>query len=733
VTRLVAVGRLPSPPPEPARGLALASALALAAAPLSVLYGVTGALGGTAWLLGAAGAALSGATALALAPVSDRTGTGTLAGLVAAGTVGYLLRARLPAAPPEQVAADAVEHLTGHSVLYLRQADLWAVSLAPAVAFACWYFALRGRYGAAALSGVVPLYGLVLTGDAGTTAAAAGMAATFCLLGFGALAGTTAPLDRLLDVGLVAGAAFLLPRYVRVVAGTGDGDGGARPNLEESLVAAGDHLTAPPRVALSPAVRFRVDADAPAYWTAAVYDRYAGDGWERPAETRSYAAVSPMAPPPGEATTLRQRVTVETPLSVVAAAWKPLLVDRTTADRAAVGPLGDLRTTGRLEAGTEYAVVSRVPQRDPAELRAAGTDYPASVRRRYLDVEVPERVARRAREAASGAETPYDAAVAVASWLRSRKGYSLDAPTYGRDPVDAFLFAREDGYCVHFASAMAVMLRTLDVPARFVVGYTPGETVDGEYVVRGLDAHAWTEVYFPGVGWVPFDPTPAGPREEREREALVAAGEAPAGRVRTAEPTTTPTPPRTTTTAPGPDAGTETNRTAAGDPSASPTPDLTPVGALGPDRRGGESANRSFLPGTETDTASALAARASEGDRVAAVVAVVTLVLGASRLGVVEWLLRAVGMRYQRRGDSPGEDVERAFRRLEQRLERRHRPRRPGETHRQYLDALGSGADARVRRVFALYERCRYGGEVTRAEADEAVALVDEVVRGGRE
>jgi hypothetical protein len=78
-------------------------------------------------------------------------------------------------------------------------------------------------------------------------------------------------------------------------------------------------------------------------------------------------------------------------------------------------------------------------------------------------------------------------------------------------------------------------------------------------------------------------------------------------------------------------------------------------------------------------------------------------------------------------------DVERAFRRLEQRLERRHRPRRPGETHRQYLDALGSGADARVRRVFALYERCRYGGEVTRAEADEAVALVDEVVRGGRE
>jgi hypothetical protein len=113
---------------------------------------------------------------------------------------------------------------------------------------------------------------------------------------------------------------------------------------------------------------------------------------------------------------------------------------------------------------------------------------------------------------AGPAPTPYDKARAIENFLRSRYGYTLNlVGKPGDDPLAHFLFVTRAGHCEYFASAMTILLRTLDIPAREVNGFLPGEYNDlaGDYIVRGSDAHSWVEVFFPGSGWVTFDPTPA--------------------------------------------------------------------------------------------------------------------------------------------------------------------------------------------------------------------------------
>ena len=82
----------------------------------------------------------------------------------------------------------------------------------------------------------------------------------------------------------------------------------------------------------------------------------------------------------------------------------------------------------------------------------------------------------------------------------------------GADAVEDFLFTQQKGFCLHFASAMTVMLRSVGVPARLAVGYIPGDpgAEPGTYILRDKYYHAWTQVYFPGYGWIDFEPTPSG-------------------------------------------------------------------------------------------------------------------------------------------------------------------------------------------------------------------------------
>jgi protein-glutamine gamma-glutamyltransferase len=165
-----------------------------------------------------------------------------------------------------------------------------------------------------------------------------------------------------------------------------------------------------------------------------------------------------------------------------------------------------------------YTGFSRLPKLDAGKLRSAGNAYPAEIRAEYLQLppELDARIPDLARQMTARANNPYDEARAVEGFLRSRFGYTLNlAGKPGNDPLANFLFVTRAGHCEYFASAMTVLLRTLDIPAREVNGFLPGEYNDlgGDYIVRASDAHSWVEVYFPGSGWVTFDPTPAAPEK----------------------------------------------------------------------------------------------------------------------------------------------------------------------------------------------------------------------------
>jgi protein-glutamine gamma-glutamyltransferase len=127
--------------------------------------------------------------------------------------------------------------------------------------------------------------------------------------------------------------------------------------------------------------------------------------------------------------------------------------------------------------------------------------------------ELDPRIPRLAAQIAGSAPNNFDKAAALENYLRTRFGYTLQLPqTAVRDPLANFLFERKRGHCEYFASAMAVMLRTLGIPSRVVNGFRTDEFNDltGNYAVRAKDAHSWVEAYFPGYGWQTFDPTPGG-------------------------------------------------------------------------------------------------------------------------------------------------------------------------------------------------------------------------------
>jgi transglutaminase-like putative cysteine protease len=163
---------------------------------------------------------------------------------------------------------------------------------------------------------------------------------------------------------------------------------------------------------------------------------------------------------------------------------------------------------------SRYEAWSNIARPDASELRAASGTYPKAVMQNYLYVPpLDPRIERLAREVAASAANNYDKATAIESYLLTHFSYTLQlSRTPPRDPLAEFLFVRKQGHCEYFASSMAVMLRYLGIPARVVNGFRGGEfnDVTSEYVLRASDAHSWVEAYFPGQGWVSFDPTPGG-------------------------------------------------------------------------------------------------------------------------------------------------------------------------------------------------------------------------------
>lgn len=177
-----------------------------------------------------------------------------------------------------------------------------------------------------------------------------------------------------------------------------------------------------------------------------------------------------------------------------------------------------------LASGQSYKVASLESEALSNDLRAAGVDYPKRITDRYL--QLPESVTPRTRQLAqdltAGAQTPYDAGKAIETWLRANIVYREDIgfPPEGADVVDYVLFQSREGYCEYYASAFVVMMRSLGIPTRMTTGYFPAErdAEAGGFLYRENNAHAWPEVYFPGEGWVQYEPT--ANRQEITREPV---------------------------------------------------------------------------------------------------------------------------------------------------------------------------------------------------------------------
>ena len=169
-----------------------------------------------------------------------------------------------------------------------------------------------------------------------------------------------------------------------------------------------------------------------------------------------------------------------------------------------------------------YATLGSVSTATPVQLRNAsrtddeqGIVYPHWIGDRYLQLppDFPQPVRDVAQDLAEGHDNTYDVAMSIQSYLHKLKyGEQVIPPPPNVDAVEWFLTTQRVGFCNYFASAMITMLRSLDIPARLVVGFAPGQWDEGRntWIVRTKDYHAWPEVYFPEYGWVEFEPTPPG-------------------------------------------------------------------------------------------------------------------------------------------------------------------------------------------------------------------------------
>jgi len=255
------------------------------------------------------------------------------------------------------------------------------------------------------------------------------------------------------------------------------------------------------------------------YWRSITYDSYTGRGWATSrTEQSEYEAGEPaIANNSPTRRVLRQDVQiVNSQAGLLYAAGDVVVTDH---DYSIDWRSPNDAFAGIIDSPT-YRVASLIPAVTENELRAASTDYPEWVQRRFLRLPdtVPERVLALARDLTATAPTPYDRAKAIETYLRSYT-YNLDLPEppLNQDIVDYFLFDLKQGYCDYYATSMVVLARAAGLPARMAIGYASGayDTENTQYIVTEADAHSWVEVYFPEYGWIEFEPTAAQPLTDR--------------------------------------------------------------------------------------------------------------------------------------------------------------------------------------------------------------------------
>ena len=284
------------------------------------------------------------------------------------------------------------------------------------------------------------------------------------------------------------------------------------------------------------------------YWRATTLDQFDSDRWlENPIPlstglARGRLPDDPLLPAnarnPG--TWVRQDVEVIALQDAhIVAAAQPVRLEATNLGTVFRLSGGLVSVQGGLRRGKSYTVYSYAPRPGAAELAALEADYPDALDRfldvgrtrvepfgtpgrdeavdalfaddRYLALWPYEAMWRQARRLRADARTPYGAVVAIETWLRRTGGFTYDESppaTGGVPPLAHFVAEGRRGYCQQFAGSMALMLRLLGIPARVAAGFTSGTYEDGGWTVTDHNAHAWVEAWFPGYGWLAFDPTP---------------------------------------------------------------------------------------------------------------------------------------------------------------------------------------------------------------------------------
>ncbi|MDX2243637.1 MAG: DUF3488 and DUF4129 domain-containing transglutaminase family protein [Leptolyngbyaceae cyanobacterium bins.302] len=325
------------------------------------------------------------------------------------------------------------------------------------------------------------------------------------------------------------------PGYVRqgnLAGGTGTGSGqgqqtGPGEMDEDYYYGFGSRINQNLRGMMKPKVVMRVRSQAKSFWRVMAFDRYLGQGWEMSRNDKTETIKRPFwsyqfyLPVPVTLTQRKEVVQTYTIVSdlpnVIPAMVHPREVYFPTPE-IALDLEGGLRSPVGLPEGLTYTIVSQVPIRDRTRLRQASTQYHPVTRQLFLEVPAAIRAKVRSQTEAllATSETPisspYEKALFLAQALKQRYSIQPEMPYLNpkEDIVEAFLFKYKGGYPDHFATALTIMLRSIGIPARLVVGFAPGEfnPFTGLYEVRNTDAHAMTEVYFPKFGWFAFDPIP---------------------------------------------------------------------------------------------------------------------------------------------------------------------------------------------------------------------------------
>ncbi len=440
------------------------------------------------------------------APLEAREG---LAFLIVAGIVlltvvvdHVVLTARMPLLAA--VALIAVWLIP--SIAVPRELDIVAFVLLAAVVLVMLRFETRARERDAAAAAAEESGGAVPAADATSVLPGAGIAAAAA--GIGAVA---------VVISLVAAPVF---SGVVVPAGTGPG---SRFNSIDASLALGDDLR---KQSNSEVLRYRTTSAAAPYLRVATLSNFDGEIW-RADRGRSVALDSEEAygtfEPNDEIRVVESTTSIE--IENLASTSAPVTYPARSIE-GLDGEWGSIPFNGTVVSrstsvnGQDYEVVAEYVRPTLEQIRAAEAQATGALDSATTVPDgVPAIVGEWARTVTAEATNDYDALAALQRWFRSGEfAYSLEAPVEdgfdgsGADAIGRFLEVRE-GYCIHFASAFALMARMLEMPSRIVVGYLPGSSMssptvgDRVYSVMASQLHAWPEVYFDGIGWIAFEPT----------------------------------------------------------------------------------------------------------------------------------------------------------------------------------------------------------------------------------